>query len=142
MARTFRRRHSQHPISELNVTNLIDLGFTLLIIFMITSQVIKEEQTIPVNLPNESKSAQSKPDKDARFVSVSIDARGNFYVENRAVSFNELKTTLRGFAVEPKVPIIRVRGDAKLPYEKIVQLMDELKKNNLLKFTLDTQSPN
>mgnify|MGYP001545484555 CR=1 FL=1 len=32
MARTFRRRQTAAPISELNVTNLIDLGFTLLII--------------------------------------------------------------------------------------------------------------
>jgi len=144
MARTFRRKHAQHPISELNVTNLIDLGFTLLIIFMIATPLIQQEQTIPVNLPQESKSAQQKPDKDARFVAIAIDARGNFYLENHTtpVSFAELKTRLRGYAAEPKVPIIRIRGDAKLPYEKVVQLMDELKKNNLLKFTLDTQSPN
>ena len=43
MARTFRRKQTQHPISELNVTNLIDLGFTLLIIFMIATTVTHEE---------------------------------------------------------------------------------------------------
>lgn len=144
MARTFRRKHAQHPISELNVTNLIDLGFTLLIIFMIATPLIQQEQTIPVNLPGESKSTQPKPEKDARYVAISIDARGNFYLENQTspVSFSELRTRLRGYAAETKVPIIRIRGDAKLPYEKVVQLMDELKKNNLLKFTLDTQAPN
>jgi len=143
MARTFRRKSAQHPISELNVTNLIDLGFTLLIIFMIATPLIQQEQTIPVNLPQESKSAQAKPDKNTRYVAIAIDARGNFYIENHTapVSFAELRTRLRGYAAEPKTPIIRIRGDAKLPYEKVVQLMDELKKNNLLKFTLDTQSP-
>ena len=75
MARTFRRKHAQHPISELNVTNLIDLGFTLLIIFMITTSA-KQEQSIPVNLPSESRSPQVKPDKDARYVAIAIDARG------------------------------------------------------------------
>ncbi len=144
MARTFRRKSAQHPISELNVTNLIDLGFTLLIIFMIATPLIQQEQTIPVNLPQESHSPQQKPDKNARFVAISIDARGNFYLDNqtRPVSFAELRTRLRGYASEPKVPVIRIRGDAKLPYEKVVQLMDELKKANLLKFTFDTQSPN
>jgi biopolymer transport protein ExbD len=34
--------------------------------------------------------------------------------------------------------VIRIRGDARVPYEKIIQLMDELKKANLLKFTFDT----
>lgn len=144
MARTFRRKHSQHPISELNVTNLIDLGFTLLIIFMISTTVSQREQTIPVNLPGESKSPQPKPDKDAHYVAISIDARGNYYLEDRPspISFNDLRTQLRGFAAQTKPPIIRIRGDAKLPYEKIVQLMDELKRNNLLRFTLDTQAPN
>src|SRR4051812_3262568 len=142
MARTFRRKQTAHPIAELNVTNLIDLGFTLLIIFMIATPLIQQEQTIPVNLPSESKSLQQTPDKDVTFVSISIDAKGNFYLENRpsAVTFSELKLRLRGYAAEKKQPVIRIRGDAKVPYEKIVQLMDELKKNNLLKFTFDTQT--
>ncbi|MEO6876241.1 MAG: biopolymer transporter ExbD [Opitutaceae bacterium] len=144
MARTFRRRHTAAPISELNVTNLIDLGFTLLIIFMIATPLIQQEQTIPVNLPSESKSPQSKPDKDVRFVAISIDAKGNYYLEgsNAPVPYAELKTRLRGFAAEKKPPVMRIRGDAKLPYEKVILLMDELKKNNLLQFTFDTQSPN
>jgi len=39
---------------------------------------------------------------------------------------------------EAKPPVIRIRGDARVPYEKIIQLMDELKKADLLKFTFDT----
>ena len=46
MARTFRRTRATHPISELNVTNLIDLAFTLLIIFMISTPLIQQEQTV------------------------------------------------------------------------------------------------
>jgi biopolymer transport protein TolR len=144
MARTFRRRQTAAPISELNVTNLIDLGFTLLIIFMIATPLIQQEQTIPVNLPTESKSPQQKPDKNARYVAISIDAKGNYYLDNSPtpVPYQQLKLRLRGFAAEAKPPVMRIRGDAKLPYEKVIQLMDELKRNNLLKFTFDTQSPN
>jgi biopolymer transport protein ExbD len=39
-----------------------------------------------------------------------------------------------------KPPVIRIRGDGKVPYEKVVQLMDELKKANLMRTTFDTQS--
>ena len=53
MARTFRRQRQTAPISDLNLTNLIDLGFTLLIIFMIATPLINQEQAIRVNLPNE-----------------------------------------------------------------------------------------
>jgi len=125
------------------VTNLIDLGFILLIIFMIASPLIQQEQTIPINLPSESKSPQAKPDKDVRFVTVSIDGKGFYYMDQRpaSMSFGDLKMRLKALAADPKPPVIRIRADAKLPYEKIVQLMDELKKNNLLKFTFDTQAP-
>ena len=141
MARTFRRQRTSHPIAELNVTNLIDLGFTLLIIFMIATPLINQEQTIPINLPSESKSTQVKPDKDTQFVTISIDTKG-YYVDERPMpmSLADLKVRLKALATDPKPPVIRIRADAKLPYEKIIQLMDELKKNNLLKFTFDTQA--
>ena len=141
MARTFRRPRQSHPIAELNVTNLIDLGFTLLIIFMTTTQVT-QEQTIPVNLPAESKSAQQNVDKSAHFVAISIDAKGNTYVDAnpKPVGLAELRTRFHVYGLEAKPPVIRIRGDAHVPYEKIVALMDELKKANLLKFTFDTQA--
>ena len=67
----------------MNVTNLIDLGFTLLIIFMIATSASNQEQTIPLNLPSESKSLQQKPDKNTHFVSISVDARGFTYLDER-----------------------------------------------------------
>src|SRR4051794_37009485 len=144
MARTFRRKHTTHPIAELNVTNLIDLGFMLMIIFMVAASVIKEEQTIPVKLPSESKSEQAKPDKDARFVAIAIDAKGQFYLDNKLapVPLAELRSRLRAYSVEPKPPVMRIRGDGDVSYQRIVQLMDELKQANLLKFTFDTLTKN
>jgi len=125
----------------MNVTNLIDLGFTLLIIFMIATPLINQEQTIPVNLPSESKSPQQR-DKSMHFVAISIDAKGNTYLDQSItpVSAAELRSRLRVYAAEAKPPVVRIRGDAHVPYEKIVQLMDQLKQANLLKFTFDTQS--
>jgi biopolymer transport protein ExbD len=142
MARTFRRPRQSHPIAEMNVTNLIDLGFTLLIIFMITTSSSTKEQTIPVTLPAESKSLQAKADKNTKYVAISIDAKGNTYLdENPApIRMDDLRTRLRLYAEAATPPVIRIRGDAHVPYEKIVAVMDELKQANLLKFTFDTQS--
>jgi biopolymer transport protein ExbD len=126
----------------MNVTNLIDLGFTLLIIFMIATPLINQEQTIPVTLPSESKSAQQKQDKSTHFVAISIDAKGNTYLDQSTtpVGIAELRSRLTVYATETKPPVIRIRGDSNVPYRKIVELMDELKKANLLKFTFDTQA--
>jgi biopolymer transport protein TolR len=141
MARTFKRPRTSHPISEMNLTNMIDLGFTLLIIFMIATPLIQQEQTIPVNLPVESTKAQQKPPSDLEFQSVSIDRTGNFYLGNRRVTLIELSSNLAALSAKPKQPVIRIRADLTLQWQQVVRLMDEIKKHNLTKITFDTQSP-
>ena len=59
MARNFHRKNKLAVISDLNVTPLIDLAFSLLIIFMITTPVI--EQYNRVNLPDQSSSSKQPP---------------------------------------------------------------------------------
>jgi biopolymer transport protein ExbD len=140
MARTFRRQRQSQPIAELNVTNLIDLGFTLLIIFMIATPLINQEQTIPIKLPTEAKSAQQKPDSSDRFVSVSIDGGGRYYVDDQPVTLSELRDRLTGYSQEAKPPVIRIRGDGSVPYQRIIELLDELKRANLTRTTFDTQA--
>jgi biopolymer transport protein ExbD len=141
MARTFRRQRQSHPIAELNVTNLIDLGFTLLIIFMIATPLINQEQTIPLNLPIETKSKQVKADKNTTFVSIAINAKGQMYIDNAPVTSAELAPRLRTLASETKPPVIRIRADATVPYQKVISLIDELKKASLTRVTFDTQAP-
>jgi biopolymer transport protein ExbD len=141
MARTFRRQRQSHPIAEMNLTNLIDLGFTLLIIFMIATPLINQEQSIPVNLPTESKSLQIKPDKNTHFVAITVDAKGGYFLDNTAVNAKDLSVRLRTLASEAKPPVIRIRADGTVPYQKVIGLIDELKKANLTRITFDTQAP-
>jgi biopolymer transport protein TolR len=138
MARTFRRKRNSAPISELNVTNLIDLGFTLMIIFMIATPLINQEQTIPINLPLESVREQTPP--DTRFQTVSIDRQGRYFWSDAAVSFADLQTRLAAVAAQPDPPVMRIRADLALQWQQVVSLMDELKKHNLSRITFDTQT--
>lgn len=143
MARSFRRQRSAHPIADLNVTNLIDLGFMLLIIFMIVANpVVMKEQTIPVNLPTVSKAPATKADPADRFVALGVDAQGRFYVDNNSnpVDMLELQSRLRGYAAQERPPVIRIRGDGDVPYKRIAELMNEVQKVGLTRFTIDTQS--
>jgi biopolymer transport protein TolR len=142
MARTFRTKRQTHPIAELNVTNLIDLGFMLLIIFMLTTSASKQEQTIPVNLPIESRSAQKKSDAN-KYVVVTVKSDG-FYVDADpvALTVRQLRQKLQEYTPNAKKTVIRLRGDSGVHFDKIVQVMDELKKADLLQFTIDTQTEN
>jgi biopolymer transport protein TolR len=141
MARIFRRKHTAQPIADLNITNLVDLGFTLLIIFMICASYSQEEQTVPVNLPTVARTPQLKPDKNDRFVAIGVDAAGSYYVENetKSVTLAELRRRLKGYATETKQPVMRIRGDGSVPYEKVAQLFNEVERAGLVRFTIDSQ---
>lgn len=140
MARNFRRQRGVHAIADLNVTNLIDLGFILLVIFMIATPLMQQEQSIQVNLPTESKRTQEPPDKDLTFQPISIDKRGAYYFGTTRVEFDELRPRLEELARRPKPPVIRIRADLTLQWQQVVRLMDEIKRQNLTRITFDTQS--
>jgi biopolymer transport protein ExbD len=141
MARNFRRPRAAHAIADLNVTNLIDLGFILLVIFMIATPLIQQEQTVGVNLPSVAKAPPPKSKPDERHVAVAIDARG-FYLDNQPtpLTLAQLRTRLAALAAEPKPPVIRVRGDAAVPFQKVAEVMTELQRAGLTRITLDSKT--
>ena len=141
MARNFRRHRSAHPIADLNVTNLIDLGFILLVIFMIATPLIQQEQTVPVKLPTVAKSPQTKADPNNRFVAIVINAKGIYVGQSQVpVTLTELRNRLRAFALEAKPPVIRVKADENLPYKYFVEVMNEVQRAGLTQFNIDSQA--
>jgi biopolymer transport protein ExbD len=140
MARTFKRQRTAQPIAELNVTNLIDLGFTLLIIFMIATAGINQEQTIPVNLPAQAKTPQVKPDPNTRFENITVKSNGTYLLGNRALTLAALSRELAVFAAQPKPPVFRLRMDANSTAQQYVSVLAELERHNLTKISIDTQT--
>lgn len=146
MARTFRQKRQMHALSELNVTNLLDIAFVLLIIFMIATPLITQEQTLPVDLPIESARPQTPPTSD-KFIAVTVRTDGTYLIDadgNRPISRRDLPGRLQAIAVaaagDAKPPVIRIRADANVPYQNIITLMDELKKAKLERVSFDTRT--
>ena len=138
MARNFRRYRGSHPIADLNVTNLIDLGFMLLVIFMVATPLMQQEQAVGVNLPSVAKSAQPKSQPDEKHVAVGVDARG-YYVDSPGTSLTlaQLRSRLAALAGQPKPPVIRIRGDATVPYQKVADLINEVQRAGLTRVKFD-----
>lgn len=123
-------------MTELNVTPLMDLAFSLLIIFMISTPLL--EQTIPINLPKQDKNAASER-PEIKFQVISITKSGQIYWGKQPVDMNELDRLLGLLANEKEPPAISLRGDFSLPYQKIVDVIDAVKRHNLTKLHLDTE---
>ncbi len=137
MARTFRRKESLGALNELNMTPLMDLAFSLLIIFMVTTPLL--EQSIELTLPSQEQSANSQKSQEIEFKYISIDKNSNLYLGEQKLSLEELDIILKGLSLEANPPAISVRGDLSLSYQKIVDVISLIKKNNLRKLNLDTQ---
>ena len=138
MARDFKRQNKLAVISDLNVTPLIDLAFSLLIIFMITTPVI--EQYNRIDLPNQnSDSNQKPPEQEDKFIT--IDASGDYNWGQDSVTRPELESLLDQVAQgEGEQPTIHLRGDRTLPYQEIMDVINMLKSRNLTKLSLDTKA--
>lgn len=123
-------------MTELNVTPLMDLAFSLLIIFMISTPLL--EQTIPINLPKQEENPSSaRP--EIEFQVISINAKGQIYWGKQPVDMVELNSLLESMSKMPNPPAISFRGDFSLPYQKIVDVIDAIKRHNLTKLHLDTE---
>ena len=138
MARDFKRKNKLAVISDLNVTPLIDLAFSLLIIFMITTPVI--EQYNRIDLPDQpSEQDQPLPEIDDEFIT--IDAEGTYHLGQVQVSKDELEERLDRIAASSgEQPVIHLRGDRSLRYQKIFDVINMLKARNLTKLSLDTKA--
>lgn len=135
MARSFHRKRSLEAQSELNVTALIDLGFALLIIFMISTPLIEKEQVMEVNLPVASQSAaQAQPQN------VNIVVLGNGYrMDGNLLGEPALEQELGRFAAMSKPPVLSIRADADTNYQSVVRLLDLLKQYKLTRINLVTR---
>ena len=137
MARTFRRQRQMNPVADLNITNLVDLGFTLLIIFMIATPLIQQNQSIALELPVQT-SQPEKPQKD-QAQRIAVDRNGNYYWGDRRTSMAQIRVNLQALAEMPKPPVIYIDADLTLQYQQVVSVLDEVKKVGLSKISLNTQ---
>ena len=119
---------------DINVTPLLDLAWTLLVVFIIA--VTAAVQGIKVNLPKASNAPSLvKP----RTKAISVMANGQIYLDAYPVTMPELETQLRALAAaDPNLPVI-IKGDAQVYYQSIVDILDLLQKLDISQLGLVTQ---
>ena len=107
------------PYDDINVTPMLDLAYVLLVIFFIMTTA--SVQGIKVNLPKASTTPNlAKPKTKA----ITIDANGQVYLDTYPVTIAELESRLRSFkAITPDLPVV-IKGDSKIAYEKVIEVMD------------------
>ena len=113
-----RARHRTRPMSEINVTPMVDVMLVLLIIFMITAPLL----TVGVNvdLPDTQASLIQGEDEP---LAVSVDREGRVYLQDTELDLEALVPRL--IAVTDNNPDIRIfiRGDKAIAYGRVMEVM-------------------
>ena len=132
--RRLARKKDSKVINNIDMTSLIDLTFLLLITFIITMPAI--EQGISVKLPQGK--TDTLPVKKSNVVT--LDVEGRTYLNNREITLEDLERTLGNLAAEDPEVAVLVRGDERLEYGKVVQVMKILYKVRITRMALVTLS--
>ena len=131
-----RRRARKRPLSEINVTPLVDVMLVLLIIFMISAPLLTTG--VPVELPKTEASAVEANDDP---VTVSIDKDGAIFVSESGVAWENLvlRVAEEGGANAREKPIF-VRADGRAPYQAVARVMARLSSEGFTKLNLITDT--
>lgn len=130
-----RTRGGRRPMSEINVTPLVDVMLVLLIIFMVTAPLLTAG--VPIDLPDSRANALPQ---DRQQVSISLDAEGFVYIDDRQVPLGGLPQALEALPRTGESPDITLRADQGLDYGRIMAVMGELNRAGLNRISLVTSS--
>ena len=118
-------------MNEINVTPFVDVMLVLLIVFMVTAPMLTVG--VPVNLPNSE--ADSLPD-DQEPLTLSINSKGETFIPDTKVAFNELVPKLMAISKNRTDTRIYIRGDRNINYGRVMEIMGKLSGSGFSKVAL------
>ena len=125
---SFGNDQPQKPMSDINVTPMVDVMLVLLVIFIITAPLFTH--AIKLDLPQaQSAPAPEKPDT----ISLSVNGQGKIFWNNEEISAQDLNVKLATAAQKQPMPELQLRADKETRYETIAQVMSAAQSNGLNK---------
>ena len=113
-----RRRRASRPMSEINVTPMVDVMLVLLIIFMVTAPLLTVG--VPIELPK-TEARQLEGDKEP--LTISVDPEERIFLQDTELKIDELVPKLTAIAKNGYDERIFVRGDRRVNYGIVMRVM-------------------
>jgi len=121
-------------LSEINMTPLVDVMLVLLIIFIITVPVLTH--SVNIDLPRASNQPNVvKP----QTITISVTQDGQVYWNELLVDKQQLSQKLQQVAAQQPQAEVHIRGDKKVDYEYVMQVMAEAQRHGVQKLGFITE---
>ena len=130
------RRSSYRPMSEINVTPLVDVMLVLLIVFMVAAPLLTVG--VPVDLP---KAAAPAINENKEPLVVTINSKGEIYLQETTIEDESLVPRLVAITHNNPTASIYVRGDQAINYGRVLGIMSMISAAGFTKVSLIAEMP-
>ena len=108
---------------EINILPMIDVIFSILAFFIISSLFLTRSQGLPVDLP----SAQTAEPKQSVQLNITIESDGKMFLDRQPIELNELKGALTEKIKPDSESVVIINADEKVEHGAVVKVMDRLR---------------
>jgi biopolymer transport protein ExbD/biopolymer transport protein TolR len=123
------------PMSDINMTPLIDVMLVLLVIFIITAPLMTS--SLKLDLP---KAEGARPSDAPVFVAVAVDAQGQLFVGDEKVTPPQLLERVRAAAARDPLTEVQLRADQAVPYGRVAELIGLVQEAGLSRIGFVTEA--
>ena len=116
-----RRSRKNTPISDINVTPLVDVMLVLLIVFMVTAPLLTVG--VPIELP---KTSAKQMTDDNEPLTITIDKNSKIYIQEMEIDFDDLTEKLEAIGQSNFDQKIYINGDKDISYEVLMKVMAKI----------------
>ncbi|HZK89975.1 MAG TPA: protein TolR [Stellaceae bacterium] len=124
------------PMSEINVTPLVDVMLVLLVVFMVTAPLLTVG--VPVDLPQTSAPPINEPKEPTV---ITLNKEGEIFIQETAVPIDTLVAKLQAITGSNPDAVLYVRGDKDINYGKVLEVMSLISNAGFHKVSLVAEAP-
>ena len=124
------------PMSDINMTPLIDVMLVLLVIFIITAPLMTS--SLKLDLP---KTDAATPTSAPAFIALAVDADGKLFFGDEALARDALALRIAAAAKANPQLEVQLRADQKVPYGQVAELLALIQKAGLNRIGFVTEAP-
>ncbi|MBI3532076.1 MAG: biopolymer transporter ExbD [Burkholderiales bacterium] len=120
------RTAGPQPMSDINMTPLIDVMLVLVVIFILTAPLLAS--SLRLDLP---KAEAARPQEAPQVVQVALDQAGQVYLQDQPLALEALQLRLADIARQNAQAEVQLRADETVPYGRVVAVLDAAHKAGL-----------
>jgi len=124
--------------ARIEIIPLIDVIFFLLATFVLFTLSLNRIQSVPVDLPVAN--PNPNPDESKDSVTIQVSADDSLFWNKEPMEMADLPSRITAYKSQTEEPKVLIAGDEKARFGATVQVLDEVRKAGILKFSVETRT--